>query len=516
MRTFRWLFITGGILSLLLGLAIALGAVWLNTFIHSDAFRHEMETRASGSFGGPVQIQGIDLGLFSGIKLQEVEAQLDARHLNGPDALTAKVENVDCAYALGELLHRRLELTSVTLVRPSIVLTPQTPAEAKPIAPSDAAETGETTAQGTPPFAFVLKGLKVKEGSFTIRDASGAGVVDLQGIDATVNTSGYYESKDVTGTVKIAAVTLPGNFNLTDFSSPVTYSREKNSLSITPMEASALGGRLGGDYEFTTAADPGNPRQMTASSILQVNAKGLDMAQVSRVMNPGASSKLTGSLDLQSKWPNVGSGPARGEGDLQLTAGKLEGVRVLEDLSDVLRVKELRAPDLRKVQTHFQIADGLTRFTGLQLDAGVFQMTGDGTIGAGGSLSADMVMILSPDAMSRLPKEAALFFVQRPDGSATIGFHVGGTIANPQTDLATHLFIQNMKMQNVIGKALSHFFHKHQKSPPKQQSAPAPAPEPQPVDASSNLAPPPDTGPIPSAGPSQPSGPVAPNPATGQ
>ncbi len=61
--------------------------------------------------------------------------------------------------------------------------------------------------------------------------------------------------------------------------------------------------------------------------------------------------------------------------------------------------------------------------------------------------------------MGRLPKEAASFFVQRQDGSGSIAFGLTGTTSNPQTDLLTRIFMQNLNLQNGLNKALNKFFH---------------------------------------------------------
>jgi hypothetical protein len=132
---------------------------------------------------------------------------------------------------------------------------------------------------------------------------------------------------------------------------------------------------------------------------------------------------------------------------------------LLQELAGILRVNELNAPILRKVQSHFQVANGQTRFTGLQLDANVFQMTGDGVIGADGGLDANLVLILTRDSMGRIPREVLNFFVQQQDGSGSVGFHLGGTIDHPQTDLATRILLNGAGMKNVISKALNKFFH---------------------------------------------------------
>jgi len=463
MRAFRWLFITGGVVVVVLVLAIAVGSLWLNSFIHSVAFRQEIESRASTTLGSPVTISRIDFHLLRGIELSGVATQIEGSRLNGEGILTANVVSVNCTYSISALLHHELKLTGVILEKPQIVLTLESVKAVAPLAATAVATTAPSAPVGSPaPFDFILEGAKLKDGSFSIRDGSGVPSANLQGVAAQADTSGYYVGKDVTGQVQVADMVLPGGFHLTDFSTPFTY--RGGTLSAKTMAAAAFGGRLAGDYEL-------NP---VGPSVLEVNARGLDMAQVGVATDPTSRAKLSGSLDVQSKWIGVETHAASGEGDAQLTHGKLEGVRVLQDLAEILRVKELAAPDLTQVQTHFQIAGGQTRFTGLQLDAGAFRMTGAGVIGAGGSLDANMVLILTRDSMARIPKQASLFFVQQPDGSGSIAYHLSGTVDHPQTDLATRIFIQNMQMQNVISKALDRFFHKRKKAP----AAPVPASSP--------------------------------------
>jgi hypothetical protein len=449
MRPLQWLLVAVGVVLVLAFFGVAIGSAWLNSIVHSEAFRHEVETRAGQTLGGPVEIKEIDFGFFGGVKLRGVVTQIDSSRVQGQGALVANIQEINCTYSLLELLQRRLRLTGLTLVKPQIVLTRQPvapivpPAPAVPNTPAAASPPG-----GSPtPFQFILEAAHVDDGSLSIRDATGVDIADLYGVDFQAKTIGYYEGKDVTGKVKITDLSLPPNLHLTDFAAPFVF--HTGYLEAKPIEASAFNGRLAGDYTL----------QPTGPSILVVNGKGLDVGQISRVANPTSTTHLSGSLDLQSKWRGAETGQLNGEGDLQLTGGKLEGVRVLQDLAGVLRINELSAPVLHRLVSHFLVENGQTRFTGLQLDASVFQMTGAGTIGADGALNADMVLILTRESMGRMPPEAAIFFVQQQDGSGSVAFHVGGTVNDPKTDLATRLFIQNMKVKNVISKALKKFFH---------------------------------------------------------
>ncbi len=449
MRALRWLLGIVAILAVVVVLAIAAGAVWLNTFIHSDAFKHEVEARAGDALGGTVQIGSVNLDLLKGVKLEGLFYQIDPGHVNGPGTIQVKVASINCSYAWTELFNRRLQFTGVTLDQPQIVFTkeaaaaPLPPPENKPTPTTK--ESPEAAAKATSvPFQFALDRARVKDGSVSIRDANGISTVDLQGVNVEANTSGFTEGKDVTGKLTIATARFSPNLEVTSFSTALTGSR--SSLKAEPIEASAYGGSLAGSYEFGHGDD------------LELNAKGIDVAQLTAATVSNSSAKLSGSLDVQSKWHNV-TGALSGEGDALLTNGKLEGVRILEDLSGLLRVKELKEPIFSKAQSHFVVQDQSTQLTGLEIDSPIFQITGGGTIGFNGALKMDLVLILTRDAMKKMPKELAASFVQKQDGTGSIAFQVTGTTSDPQTDLPTRLLMQNTQIQNVINKALNKLFH---------------------------------------------------------
>jgi hypothetical protein len=450
MRSFRWIFVTVGVVVGLAIVAIAIGALWLNTFIHSPAFKTEVESRASQSLGGPVTIESIDFDVLHGIKLQGFNTQLDPSHSGGQGALKVQVARVNCTYSLGELLARKLRLTGITLDQPVIILTKQPTAPMSPSAPANASTpsgpASGASGDNSSSFQFVLDHAKVSDGAVTIHDATGATVVDLKGVNADANTSGYYDGKDVTGSFKVAQVNA-NNMQVTNFYTPFTY--HTNALSASPFEAAAFAGKIAGGYQM----DGSGP------SVLDLNGKGLDVAQLTAATSSSSSAKLSGSLDLQSKWRGVETGDLDGEGDAQLTGGKLEGVKILEEASSLLRVNELNAPIITKAQTHFVVQNKQTKFIGLQVESSFFKITGDGVVGFNGGLDANLVLILSRDSMGKLPKEVAGSFVQQSDGSGSIAFHVTGTTSNPQTDLAQRLLLQNVQIKNVINKALNKFFH---------------------------------------------------------
>jgi hypothetical protein len=246
--------------------------------------------------------------------------------------------------------------------------------------------------------------------------------------------------------VKIATVSASG-CEVKDFSTPFTY--HQNYISAKPFDASAFNGNLSGGFLMDG----------TGPSVLDFNAKGLDTEQLMEATKSSSSAKLTGTLDVQSKWRGAESGDLNGEGDAQLSNGRLLGVKILDEAASLLRIKELNDPIITKAQTHFVVQDRRTKFIGLQIDSPAFRLTGDGVVGFDGALDANLVIILSRDAMSRIPKEASGSFVQQQDGTGSIAFHVSGTTSNPQTNLAERLLLQNVQIKNVLDKALNKFFH---------------------------------------------------------
>ena len=232
-------------------LAIAAGAFWLNTFIHSEAFKAEIESRASQTLGGPVQVQTVDFNILQGVKLQGVVTQIDPSHDGGQGALKMQVESVNCAYSWTDLLHGQLRLTGITLDKPVIVLTKQ---PAAPMATPESAQATDSTPSGpitknatAVPFQFVLDHAKVSDGSLTICDAAGTSMVALQGINAAANTAGLFSGNSITGTLKIAD--LEGsNLHITSFYTPFTY--RSNLLDAKPFEGTAFNGTLAGDFHL--------------------------------------------------------------------------------------------------------------------------------------------------------------------------------------------------------------------------------------------------------------------------
>ena len=100
MKLPRGLVIGLGVAGLIFIVALVVATIWVNSFLHSDAFRHEVEMHASQTLGGKVEIKQIDWSLFSGVKINGLVTHLASNH----GTLEMQVESVSCSYSLGELI----------------------------------------------------------------------------------------------------------------------------------------------------------------------------------------------------------------------------------------------------------------------------------------------------------------------------------------------------------------------------------------------------------------------------
>ena len=338
-----WTLIAAGMLLNLVILGLGPVTSWVNSFIQTDTFRHEIEAKASTAAGGTVAVNGISFSFLSGVKLNGLTSKLEAPQ----GTVVSQVESVHCSFSWWALLERRLRFDGVTLVKPQIVLTQQPPSNVPmPTAPG-APAAGNGSGKTAPPPSFSLEHANISDGRLSIRDASGATKADLQEVTVTADTSGYTERKEVAGKIVIGTIALPQNLSLTDFTAPFSY--HAGAVEAGPFAATAFGGQLTGGYQL--AAD-GTP------SRLQINGDKIEVEKIAGMAHPGAPSPLSGALAMQSDWQGVETGQLTGEGDAQITNGKLSGVSVLHQIASVLRVPALSDPELSSVTVHFQVAGG--------------------------------------------------------------------------------------------------------------------------------------------------------------
>src|ERR1700727_1492210 len=96
----RWILIPLIVVGVLVMLAMGPGTIWLDSFVHSDAFRHEVESRIGQTAGGTVEIKQIDAGIFIGVRLSGFVTKVNTQQ----GTVAAQVESINCSYSLLALL----------------------------------------------------------------------------------------------------------------------------------------------------------------------------------------------------------------------------------------------------------------------------------------------------------------------------------------------------------------------------------------------------------------------------
>jgi uncharacterized protein involved in outer membrane biogenesis len=435
-----WSLLAVGILVNLVIVLLGPVTTWINTFIQSDAFRHQIEAKASTAAGGTVEISRIGFSFLHGVQLGGVTSKIERPE----GTIVSQVASVNCSLSWLALLDRRLQFDGVTLVRPQIVLTQQPPSSVPlPAAPPSSVPAGSSP-KAAPASTLLLESASISEGRLSIRDASGATKADLQDVKVHADTSGYLDRKEITGKLAIGTIALPQNLGLTDFTTPFAY--RAGALDASPLQASAFGGTLTGGYHLAADSTP---------STLEIDGTNFDVAKIASSAHPGAGGPLSGLLSLQSKWQGVETGQLAGEGDAQLANAKLTGVSALHEIARVLQAPALSDPELTSVKVHFQVANGTTRFSGLQIESAVFDITGDGVIDPQGGLNANLALNLHGSAMGGLSGVAAAL-VSR---AGSIPLHLSGTVSDPHTNLSASILNPAPKVERAVDRALSRFLH---------------------------------------------------------
>lgn len=434
MKVLRWVLVVVVVLALV-------GMISLYSYLHSDALRHDIEKQASLALGGTVEIKQLDIGLGGGLKLNGVNTKLVTP--NG--TVVTQVESTTCSYSLVGLLSKKLDVGSITVTKPQIVLTQQPPSEVS--ASSDnGANTGGGVLTQKPPFDVTLGSVNVIDGAMSLQDATGASKAELQGLNVTADTSGYFKGEEVTGKMTVAQVTLQQNINITDFSTP--FSSKGGAFAANGFSATAFGGKITGTYKL----DPGTPSQLVS------NITQMDLAQFGAATKPNSPEKLSGSLSSQGEWSGAETAKLNGQGDAQIVDGKLVGNTLMHDLAGAFELPEMADPDLQNVTVHFEIANGTTRFSKLLIKSVVFDMSGQGTVDPQGNLTADMHLIIHDDAMKRVPPYTVPFFTKLSQGGSSIPFKLTGTVDKPESDLTTKVFINGSKIDKSIKKVFDNLF----------------------------------------------------------
>ncbi len=125
-----------------------------------------------------------------------------------------------------------------------------------------------------------------------------------------------------------------------------------------------------------------------------------------------------------------------GPGHLEVKDGTIDGVNLLQEVAEVLKVAGLsidqaKATAFSTIETDFFIKQGLVNVQKLLLDSHDFQATGTGAIGLDHSLNLHMNLNLSQTLSQKLAGSSPIAKLAMKDGRLKLPLTIGGTLENP-------------------------------------------------------------------------------------
>ena len=246
-------------------------------------------------------------------------------------------------------------------------------------------------------------------------------------------------------------------------------------VSLTDGAGDLGGGQIRAKFIIRPMED-GSPYELTAK---------VDEASLGRLIQEAggdpdfASGRLQGTLDLTGLAADAGS--QRGGGELRLLDGQFRRGGLLKTLGDRSKIEELRRPEFKVATLTYTIEGPDVLIAPLELDSANVRFTARGVYHLPvTTMDLQARLVLSGIIAKQLPGFIATNFETSADmpGEKFIDFKIGGTLANPSTDLFQKTLSQ--PVQSLLGRVLGRN-RKPEETPATPGVEPTPSPSPSPA-----------------------------------
>lgn len=413
-----------------LGLLIAGGWWWLNSYVEGPEFSALVKKEGSRLLGVPVEFKGLVWELGRGITLTELDLRNGEK---APAQGEFKSEQIILKYDWSSLLERRFEITRLTIKHPVVVIGQDANGKyVLPVAPPTS--TASIPAQTTPttsgtassPITLEWRSFNLEKGLVEVKNTDGTRRLLCSGIemDAKALTG---DKKGLKGSIGIGEIWLLQKVKITSVRSPMTL--EGDLFTLNPIEGETYGGRINGSWEQNFA----DPKQ---AYNLKLNLDDCDVnAVLSGVVQQ--TGMISGRLDAKTLWLGPATDPmaVSGKGTIEVHNGQLINVPVFRSLGQILGVSALSQPDFSEAKVEFTVADQVMSIATLYLKSALFELSGSGTIGFDSALKMQCRLDLHPDLVKQLPTAIAKSLETRENGYGSLPFKLGGTLNQPKVEL---------------------------------------------------------------------------------
>ena len=459
---------------IVVGSLVALFAVVLvsvNLYVQSRATQEKIQHELSQRLGAPLRIHGISVTPWGGLKLSGITIPQTAGS-NSADFLTAKTFQLRLRFL--SLFRKELVIKQVSLINPKVVWTqnasgkwrlPEAPPEQLGRAPIRQAQgrgpgppprgsfvspspglgtqqtpsIAESTPEKPPSIIPQIERVNMKRGSFTFLDRAGRLVGDFEGVDFR---SILHSASRVSGSAKIAKLSLRDRFFLNHLESPFTY--EPDVLELSKISAQVGDGEIAGHFAI-------QPEAEDSPFTLALNFRSVQADRI--VVDAGGPAgmirgKLEGSFEASGKTAEPEA--LIGKGEILLRDGQVQQYSLLVALGQLLQIEELTQLQLQQAEAKYHITPGLITIEELVLRSPNIRLSAHGTITFDGKLNLDSQLAINEKIRGQLFKIIRDNFAPTgAEGYYALAFQVSGTVSRPRTNL----------MDRLVGRGLKELFN---------------------------------------------------------
>ncbi len=150
------------------------GLFFLNHYLNSPGFLNKIRQEAQNRLGFPVRLDSLRVSLFRGVSLRKLS--LASPPSGGAPLL--KAEEIRISYRLLPLLHKKIQINEISLVRPCFDLKmnkrgelelPLKPSSSRPLKSKGRPSRSKPALARSSPWTVEVKSLRIKSGSGSLR-----------------------------------------------------------------------------------------------------------------------------------------------------------------------------------------------------------------------------------------------------------------------------------------------------------------------------------------------------------
>lgn len=150
--------------------------------------------------------------------------------------------------------------------------------------------------------------------------------------------------------------------------------------------------------------------------------------------------RLTGLVDGNATIQPAATGVTSVSGRFNLSEGTLHGLPLQDDIARFTRSPQFQRMPIHELSSDFVTNGTVTDFTNFVLESkGLIRVTGSGRVGPGNAVVGTFQIGVTQQTLQWLPGSQEKVFVESRDGYLWTSINVGGTLDSPTEDLSARL-----------------------------------------------------------------------------